>query len=196
MYAPEDEIQSDAQLVQLAGNGQPDAYGELARRWSQRVMAVCHARVGCQAAADLTQETLLRGFRDLGSLQSPEKFGAWLRGIAHRVCLDWLKSKQRTQVPFSGLPSGDAPDDRLARDSEAGAVLEQADELRLLISEIERLPVDHREALLLFYYGELSYREMAEVLEVSIPTVNARLSQARQLLRNRLGDSQRTSHEL
>jgi hypothetical protein len=66
-----DNTASDAELVRQAGNGRPDAYGELARRWSPRVMAVCHARVRCQtSAADLAQETLLRGFRDLVTLNA------------------------------------------------------------------------------------------------------------------------------
>ena len=51
----------------------------------------------------MAQETLLRGYRSLSSLVEPEKFGAWLWGIALRACLDWLKSKQRTQVSFSAL---------------------------------------------------------------------------------------------
>ena len=86
MHARGENNDSDVELVRQAGNGRPAAYGELARRWMPCVMAVCHARVRCQAsAADLAQETLLRGYRDLDTLKSPEKFGAWLRGIAHRV---------------------------------------------------------------------------------------------------------------
>jgi RNA polymerase sigma-70 factor (ECF subfamily) len=192
-----DNTASDAELVRQAGNGRPDAYGELARRWAPRVMAVCHARVRCQIeAADLAQETLLRGFRDLVALRSPEKFGAWLRGIAQRVCLDWLKSKERSQVPFTRLADNGHFQELLAGGDDVGAAIDQADEVRRLMGEIESLSHNHREALMLFYYGELSYREMAELLGVSTATVNARLSEARGLLRERLDRSQRTTHEL
>jgi RNA polymerase sigma-70 factor (ECF subfamily) len=192
-----DNTASDAELVRQAGNGRPDAYGELARRWSPCVMAVCHARVRCQtSAADLAQETLLRGFRDLVTLKSPEKFGAWLRGIAHRVCLDWLKSKQRSQVPFSRLASDGHPCELLAASNDVGAAVDQLDELNRLMVEIESLSDNHREALMLFYYGEMSYRDMAELLGVSAATINARLSEARELLRERLGTSRRETHEL
>jgi RNA polymerase sigma-70 factor (ECF subfamily) len=192
-----DNTASDAELVRQAGNGRPDAYGELARRWAPRVMAVCHARVRCQVeAADLAQETLLRGFRDLVALRSPEKFGAWLRGIAQRVCLDWLKSKERSQVPFTRLADNGHFQELLAGDDDVGAAIDQADEVRRLMGEIESLSDNHREALMLFYYGELSYRDMAELLGVSTATVNARLSDARGLLRERLDRSQRTTHEL
>src|SRR5262245_28525611 len=135
-----DSTASDAELVRQAGNGRPDAYGELARRWSPRVMAVCHARVRCpMSAADLAQETMLRGFRDLVTLKSPEKFGAWLRGIAHRVCLDWLKSKQQSQVPFTRLGDDGRFQERLASCDDAGSAVDQADEVNRLMAEIESL---------------------------------------------------------
>lgn len=188
---------SDAELVRQAGSGRPDAFGELARRWSPRVMAVCHARVRCQtAAADLAQETLLRGFRNLATLQAPEKFGAWLRGIAHRVCLDWLKSKQQTQVPFTRLAGDGDLDDLLACEGDVGAAIEQSDEVNRVMSEIESLSENHREVVMLFYYGEMSYRDIAELLGVSSATVNARLNDARGLLRERLERSRRNAHGL
>jgi len=188
-----DQTASDADLVRQVVNGRPDAYGELARRWAPRVMAVCHTRVRCQAsAADLAQETLLRGFRDLGTLKAAEKFGAWLRGIADRACLDWLKSKQRTQVPFTQL--GNDPQPILA--DGVGAALEQADEVQKLMAEVESLPDSQREAVMLFYYGEMTYQQMADLLGVSTATINARLTEARAILRQRLGQSQRATHEL
>ncbi len=197
MHGRGDDAASDADLVRQAGNGRPEAYGELARRWSPRVMAVCHARVRCEAsAADLAQETLLRGFRDLVTLKSPDKFGPWLRGIAHRVCLDWLKSKQQSQIPFSRLALDGHPQDILARRDEATAAFDRADEVRWLMAEVETLSENHREVLMLFYYGQMSYREMAELLGVSTATINARLSEARGLLRDRLGRSRSAAHEL
>jgi RNA polymerase sigma factor (sigma-70 family) len=194
-----DETAPDAELVRQTVGGRSDAYGELARRWAPRVMAVCHARVRCQAsAADLAQETLLRGFRDLGRLKSAEKFGAWLRGIAERVCLDWLKSKQQTQVPFTRL--GNDPPTIPAAGDGVGAALEQADEIKKLMAEVEALPESQREALMLFYYSEMTYQEMAELLGVSTATINARLTEARALLRRRLTQtqnrSQKATHEL
>ena len=192
-----DDTAPDVELVRQAGSGRPEAYGELARRWAPRVMAVCHARVRCESsAADLAQETLLRGFRDLRTLRSPEKFGPWLRGIAHRVCLDWLKAKQQSQVPFTQLKAGGAPQELLARGDGGAAAVERVDEVRRLMAEVESLSENHREVLMLFYYDEMSYRELAELLDVSTATVNARLSEARALLRDRLSRSKKAPHEL
>src|SRR6516164_6324344 len=95
---------SDGELVRQSLSGRTQAYEELVRRWAGRITALCHAKVGrADAADDLAQEALLRGFRALDSLAEPEKFGPWLCGIAQRASLDWLKAKERTQVVFSTL---------------------------------------------------------------------------------------------
>src|SRR3954464_427836 len=109
---------TDAELVRATLAGSRDAYAEVARRWAARVTALCHARVRrADVADDLAQETLLRGFRALGTLNDPNRFGPWLCGIALRTCLDWRKAKQNSQVPFSVLhPDHDHEDSIPGRD--------------------------------------------------------------------------------
>jgi RNA polymerase sigma factor (sigma-70 family) len=184
---------SDGELVHQALSGRREAYEELVRRWAARVLAICHARVGrADVAEDLAQEALVRGWIALRSLSDPEKFGAWLHGIAVRACLDWLKAKARTQVAFSDLvPDGNAENVLPGRDVGDPGDLERSDELRQLLSEVEALPEELRKVLMLYYYEDVTYRDMAQMLGVSAPTVNARLTKARALLRRRLSRSRR-----
>ena len=106
----------DGDLVREAQAGKPAAYEELVRRWSARVLAICHARVRDSAAAeDLAQETLLRGFRGIKTVTEPDRFGSWLMGIAVRTCLDWLKSAQRTEVGYAALGAAGENGSRLGR---------------------------------------------------------------------------------
>jgi len=183
---------TDAQLVREALQGGDGAYEQLVRRWSPRVMAVCHARLGrADCVDDLTQESLLRALRSLSSLAEPEKFGPWVCGIATRVCLDWLKSRRRGDVEFSALsdqqPSWPA--------KEACSDVEHLDEIDRLMREVEKLPEPQREVLMLYYYDNLTYAQLGEVLNVSAATINARLTQARQILRQRLGATQGNQRE-
>jgi RNA polymerase sigma-70 factor (ECF subfamily) len=179
---------ADEELVRQTLDGQPSAYAELVQRWAAPVLAVCHARIRCwHAAEDLAQETLLRGLRALPSLASGERFGPWLRGIAQRVCLDWLKSKQSAQVPFTSLAADGSPDDLLATDADAASRdAEQAEESRKLMECVNQLDDDCREVLLLYYYQDVTYADLAELLGVSTATINARLTKARATLRERL----------
>lgn len=176
---------TDGELVRQTLAGTTSAYGTLAVRWSARILAVCHARVGRQAAEDLAQEALLRGLRSLPTLTDPEKFGSWVMGIAVRVCLDWLKSARRSEVSLD--VAGAAQD---AADMKAAVMEATASDLheraRRLMYEVEQLPLIYREAIMLYYYKHCTYQELADLLGVSAATINVRLTKARAMLRQRM----------
>jgi RNA polymerase sigma-70 factor (ECF subfamily) len=179
-------LKTDGELVRLALAGERRACEDLVRRWSARILAFCHARVGnYHAAEDLAQESLLRGLRGLATLQAPEQFGTWLCGIALRVCRDWRKAKQSSQVPFTVL-SGPPAELAVTSADAAEEHVDRQDDVRRLLEEVASLPEPHREILMLYYYQDVTYQELARMLGVSTATVNARLTQARALLRERL----------
>jgi len=176
---------SDAELVGQALAGEQRAYEQLVRRWSPRVMAVCHARVGrADAADDLAQEALLRALRSLRTLADPSKFGPWISGIAVRACLDWLKSGQRGEVSLSAIS---AAEERVSLGHRTvSEEAERRESIRELMEEVQRLPLAYREVLMLYYYDDCTYQELADMLGVSAATINARLTKARQMLREKL----------
>jgi RNA polymerase sigma-70 factor (ECF subfamily) len=176
---------TDGQLVRDILGGDVGAYDPLVRRWTPRVMAVCHARVrNGDAAEDLAQETLLRGLRALHTLSDPEKFGPWLCGIAVRTCLDWLKSAARSERSLSALEDSDQGEPAALEDSSDEST--RRDELGRVMREVERLPLPYRQVLMQFYYQDCSYKQIAALLGISAATVNMRLTKARQMLRERL----------
>jgi RNA polymerase sigma-70 factor (ECF subfamily) len=178
---------SDADLVRRVLAGRTKAFEELVRRWAGRITAICHARVGRAGAADdLAQETLLRGFRSLRTLADPDKFGPWLCGIAQRTCLDWLKAKERSQVVFSALAPDRNPTECLTRQDRHAEAMERDEERHQLLAEVEALPEELRQVVMLYYYEDVTYRDLAELLGVSTATINARLTRARMMLRKRL----------
>jgi RNA polymerase sigma-70 factor (ECF subfamily) len=178
---------TDGELVRQTLAGRPAAYEELVRRWSAPVLALCHAKTrSADAAEDLAQETLLRGYRGLATLGEPEKFGSWLRGIAHRVCLDWIKTRPGRAVTFGELSANGNADEVLGIAAGTNGDEAQADRLRQLMAQVEALPDDYREVLMLYYYQDVTYRDLAELLGVSAATINARLTKGRALLRARL----------
>jgi RNA polymerase sigma-70 factor (ECF subfamily) len=181
-------MMSDGELVRQALTGQVQAYEELVRRWAGRITALCHARVGCAAVADdLAQETLLRGYRALATLSDPEKFGAWLCQIAHRTCLNWFKAQKRSPIAFSTLGPDQDPEEMLYRHTHRdGDMAGRDEELENLRAEVAALPEVYREVLVLYYHQQVTYRDLAQLLDVSPATINARLTKARALLRERL----------
>ena len=175
----------DAELVRQTLAGRGEAFAELARRWAARVTAICHSRVRrADVADDLAQETLLRGFRALHTLSDHAKVGTWLMGIAVRAALDWLKAKERTTISFSTLGTDQPLERNFADPPEEEVFL--ADERKRIMAEIESLPEALRQVVMLYYYDDLTYRDLAALLGVSTATINARLTKAREMLRERL----------
>lgn len=175
---------TDGELVALARQGKAQALAELLNRWAPRALALCHVHANRQAAHDLAQDSLLRAIRNLQQLKSPDQFGPWLRGIVKRVCLDWIDSKRRSMIPFSTLEKGDFNVNEVPEQQpEQREDVEQQSELQEAIND---LPLDCQEAIRLFYAGNMTYQEMGKLLDVSAATINARLTKARMLLRERL----------
>ena len=173
---------SDADLVAAVRTGRGEAYGELVRRYVAAISAVCRSKLGHRGPVeDMTQEAFMRGYRAIETLKEPERVGSWLYGIASRACLDWLKAKERSQVSL-GETEASVPDTRTAGDPE--------DERReKILSEVCALPEIYRETVMCFYYKKQNYREMSELLGITPAAINARLSKARSLLRDRLASA-------
>jgi RNA polymerase sigma factor (sigma-70 family) len=177
---------TDGELVRQVVAGETAAYGELARRWFARILAFCRARVFCgssQDAEDLAQDVLLRAYANLASLSEPEQFGPWLRGIAANACADWGRGRKRRQHAF-GRREWQMDLTSLATSNRESPA--DDDERTIVMRQIDTIPEDLREVILLRYYDNLTYDEMAQWLGVARATVNERLAKARALLRIRL----------
>lgn len=176
---------TDGELVRQTLAGQSAGFAELARRWSARVLAICRVHAGYRSNSweDLAQDSLLRAFQALETLEDPEKFGPWLRGIAIRVCLDHRKRKQTGQVPFSTLSGPEGTFDVARDEPDVHQALERRLEQTELVARVADLPDEYREVLVLYYCQETTYQDLAELLGVSRATINLRLTRARAMLR-------------
>ncbi len=137
-------------------------------------------------AADLTQETFVKAFRALDTLESPDRARAWLFQIASRTALDELRRRRLVRfVPWSGESRGTAPS---AEETALRAQL-SGDMARALA----RIPDRQRGALILAEIHELSGTELAAVLGVSHAAARALLTRARESLRAALAEERATS---
>ncbi len=136
-------------------------------------------------ADDAVQEACLRAFRFFDSLQGPSP-KAWLMAIVRNACLDWLKD-QRSRGADEAYDEAvhtervvESPESTVARASDA----------RWLHEGLARLPREQREVIVLRELEELSYKEISAIVGVPIGTVMSRLSRGRELLQQRLTQSQ------
>lgn len=126
-------------------------------------------------AEDAAQETFVRAYRGLSGFRAQSSEKTWLTRIAVNVCKNLLRSPWRRLTDWKLTPEKlpDPSCELMARDGD-------------VLREVTRLPVKYREAILLYYYQELSLREIALLLNIPQATVSTRLSRARAMLKDRL----------
>lgn len=161
----------DDELVVAALAGDPAAFSVLVDRNRARVEAVAARMVGHEAE-DLVQETLLRAYLGLSQLRDPDRFSAWLCGIA--VNLGKMRLRRR------------ARETSLLAEPAADGALEDQHLLQLVRDAIDVLPPGQRDAVLLHYVDGLSCDEIAGLTGSSPGAVRTRLHRARQQLREEL----------
>lgn len=173
----------EACWVEAARRGDEGASSALALRWYRRTLAFCHARLPQMSdAEDAAQETLIRALTRLSELRSVDHFAPWLRGIATNVCRDFWRQRQRIPICFE-VEQNELP---LAYSDSMNIMAEWSDqqaEVRRAVSQLEE-PL--REVILLHYFDQLTYDQMAAWLGVARATVQERLTKARQRLRYQL----------
>ncbi len=174
---------SDDELLGHHAAGDRQALEELFRRYRTLAYRVAYRLLGQEAdALDAVQDGFLKAFTHLSAFQGRSSFKTWLLRVISNSALDLGRQRGRREIrSLDGWASIDQ-DSPLTLDDPAQG-LERAD-LRLLIREaLASLPEAQRQTFVLHADGELSYREVAESLNISIGTVMSRLFYARQKLR-------------
>lgn len=151
-------------------------------------------------AMDISQESFIRAYHNLGRFDATRPFGAWLLRIVRNLCIDLLR-RRRVRRAVSLDDPGRGPDGESGRPlhetvaderTSAADVLVERNELKSKIwRAMGRLDENHRTILVLRDFQDLSYLEMADVLGIPKGTVMSRLHHARRRLREELeGDNE------
>lgn len=180
---------TDSELVHAARSGHKEAFGLLLERHSRRAFGLAmHMVQHRETAQELAQEAMVESYLSLQSLRQPERFASWLYGIVLNVCRSYLRSRSADHLSLEAMAGGLAFDALPFADKGPDPYeMVEMSELRMLVLEaVHGLSPKNREATLLFYYEQLSVREIASLLDISVVAVKGRLHKARQQLRERL----------
>jgi RNA polymerase sigma-70 factor (ECF subfamily) len=181
---------SDEQLLACFGSGDREALEELFRRYRGPAYRVAHRLLGQEAdALDAVQDGFVKALTHLDSFQGRSSFKTWLLRVVSNAALDLGRQRGRRDVlSLNGSLSPDGESFHPARIDNPTAGLEREDLRRALHGALATLPEAQRQTFVLHSEGGLSYREVADELQISIGTVMSRLYYARQRLRVQLGD--------
>ena len=171
---------SDEQLLARHAAGNRVALEELFRRHRLLAYRVAHRLLGNESdALDAVQEGFIKALTHLPSFQGRCSFKTWLLRVVSNAALDL--GRQRGRRELASLDQGDEQDQPRTCEDPAGG-LEREDLRRVLHGALGSLPEAQRKTFVLHAEADLSYREVAEVMGISIGTVMSRLHYARQKL--------------
>ena len=198
----------DTELVRKAAAGDSDAVEQLVLSYEKPIYNLCLRMCGnADDAMDLTQETFLKAWRSLGSFRADAAFSTWLYRLCSNLCIDHLRREQKRKVLPLQVEDSDGDERPLdVPDPAAGPEerLSAQEDRQQVAAALQSLEPEYREALTLRVLHDLSYADIAAVLQVREGTVKSRIARAREKMREamqKLGNkstspsSKQTRHE-
>ena len=170
------------QLVEASQAGQTDAFGELAERFQEMVLAVCVRRLRDFAEAqEVAQDVLIKAFEKLDQLHAPAAFPGWLRSIAVRQAIN--RGMRRSRCVAASPRMLDTPDGRTTAPVD---LLLASEREKQLYAGLRKLAALDRSTLVAFYLNGQSLVEMSDQFSAPIGTIKRRLHVARKRLAKEL----------
>ena len=181
----------DREIIEKVRAGDTNAFGLLVEKYQTKVYNLALRMCGNEDDAfDLAQDAFVRAWRGLDSFQFEAAFSTWLFRLTSNLCLDFLRAKKR-RAAVSLTMSGEDEEGETQLDlPDPGKTPEEAaiaaEDRALLTQALNSLPADQRQIIVLRAINDLSYTQIAEILNIQEGTVKSRLSRARTQLRNKL----------
>ncbi len=187
------EALSDAELVELVLAGQQDAFEVLVERYKDAVQNLAYRMLSnVTEAEDVTQEVFVRAYTQLATYKPAHKFSTWLLSIASHLAIDQLRRRRFLALPLEDVPFLEWITDLGAGPEQSALEGEQQDEIQ---AYLQKLPGKYRAVILLRYWYDLSYEEIAMALNLTPALVKARLHRARELLARYIQENKENEEE-
>lgn len=187
----------DAVIIQWVNDaiaGDQDAYAELVYTFQDAVYNLCYRLLSERTEAeDAAQEAFLRAYYNLQRYDPERSFKTWLLTIASNHCIDRLRKRRMTLVSIDDpLPATLAlsTDDPLPE--QVALSNERSRRIQVMLEDLEP---DYRAAVVLRYWYDYSYAEIAEMMDTTESAIKSRLYRARQMLADKMGDAESSASE-
>ncbi len=185
--------EAETLLVSKARQGDDEAFTQLVEAYQIPVYRLCYRMLGGNVhdAEDAAQETFLRAYKALRRYDSKRSFATWLLSIAAHHCIDLTRKRRMKLVSLETFTGQTIPDTAPLPEK----VAFQNERQREVQSLLEALNPTDRAAVVLYYWYDYSYQEIAETLSLTVSAVKSRLHRARRHLAE-AWQEQRQEHPL
>jgi RNA polymerase sigma-70 factor (ECF subfamily) len=168
--------------LEQARAGNKESFGKLIEAYQGPVFNLAYRMLSnADEAEQAAQEAFIRAWTRLDSYNPQHKFSTWLLSITSNYCIDLIRKRRKQLLSIDGpLPPHPALTSEQASGPEAQAV--EGEQQLVVQSLLETLPEEYREAVVLRYWYDMSYDEIAVVMETSVSAIKSRLFRARRQL--------------
>ncbi|MFZ7103861.1 MAG: RNA polymerase sigma factor [Peptococcaceae bacterium] len=174
---------TDAELVNMTLLGDKDAYDTLVKRYQTQIyLYLCKSGCVPEDAKGITQGVFIKAFLSLDKLKDPSKIRAWLYTIATNRYRNWKRKNKYINVPIEesiGCKDSNTPEEMYLNH-------ENVLEIRKALNKLADI---YKEVLILHYFNNLSYHQIADRTGLSVRTVETRIYRGRQILKSHLANN-------
>lgn len=178
----EEEVlhQKDEEIVRLIQSGKIDFFGVLIERYEEKMKRYSRKFLsGDENIDDVLQEIFIKTYVNIQSFDTKRKFSSWLYRIAHNELVNALKKKKFLPLLDLDIFLPYAfHNNTLEKDIERKSIHEMIDKC------LNELELKYREPIILYYLEELSYKEIADIMQIPISTVGIRIKRAKDIMRS------------
>jgi RNA polymerase sigma-70 factor, ECF subfamily len=169
----------ESSILVKAGQGDPAAFSQLVELYQRPVYNLCYRMLGsAEDAEDAAQETFLRAYKSLRHYDRERPFSTWLLSIAAHHCIDTMRRRRMVVVSIDDFGLPDLPDE--SPDSETQ--LSRKEERASVQALLDDLSATDRALVVMYYWNDLSYSEIAHALRLTESAVKSRLHRARRVM--------------
>jgi RNA polymerase sigma-70 factor, ECF subfamily len=174
------DMLEDTTLVRRTLAGDQEAFSSLVEKYKDPVFNVAYRMLGNPTEAeDVAQEAFVRAYTQLHTYKEAHRFSTWLLSIASHLSIDQLRRRRFLALPLENVPFLEWIADVGPGPEQSALRHETADDMQRIL---DTLPVKYRAVLLLRYWHDFSYEEIAQTLQLTPALVKARLHRARELV--------------
>ena len=172
----------DEEVARMVQSGKIESFGILVKRYEVKMLRYGRKFLfNFDDIEDLVQEVFIKAYTNIQSFDVSRKFSSWLYRIAHNEFINAIKKKGREPMPFFDL---DTLLPRLVSKENADKETNKRELRQMFDKCLDKLSPKYREPLVLYYFEELIYKEVADVLRVPVATVGIRLKRGREMMKS------------
>ena len=174
--------QTDEEIVIEVQNGGVDSFGVLVDRYEQKLLRYAKKfLLEREDAKDLVQNVFIKSYSNIQGFNPSRKFSPWIYRIAHNEFINAIKSRKNKETV--SIFDFDILFPHLASKESAEEELNREDVKKTIGQSLDKLNVKYREPIVLYYFEDLDYKEIADILQIPVSTVGVRLKRGKTLLK-------------